>query len=157
MTGIEVGPGGEPGSNADAADGAGGVDGERASGDDEFDRIEVSMVVSEIESIREVLECLDGVDATVRPETLSVEAPTRSAIELDVRRITPKQWEALRLAFDRGYYARPREVGLEQIAEELSISKSAVSQRLRAAEATLVASVFEAVRPSAVDGGNDDE
>lgn len=162
MNGIEAGSGSDSGSQSEAGsppevgEGEPDADGERDDvdgGDGQLDRISVSMVVSDIDSVRRVLECLGDVDATVRPETLSVETPARSSISIDVRSVTPKQWEALELAFDRGYYARPREADLGEISDVLSISKSAVSQRLRAAEASLVASVLEAVRSgSAIEG-----
>lgn len=45
--------------------------------------------------------------------------------------LTPEQSEALSLALDAGYFAVPREVTLVGLAEELDISDSAVSQRIR--------------------------
>ncbi|TYL38756.1 bacterio-opsin activator [Natronococcus pandeyae] len=110
------------------------------------DQLRVSMVVSDIDSTREVLSCIDDVGATVRPETLEVKDPRRGAIGVDLSDVTPKQWEALELAFDRGYYDSPRAVGLSELADDLSISKSAVSQRLRAAESTLVRAAVTATR-----------
>lgn len=44
--------------------------------------------------------------------------------------ITPRQREAIVLAYEFGYYRQPREVTLETIGEELGISESAVSGRL---------------------------
>lgn len=45
--------------------------------------------------------------------------------------LTPRQREVLTLALERGYFSIPREVTLVELAEELGISDSAVSQRLR--------------------------
>lgn len=45
--------------------------------------------------------------------------------------ITPEQYEALELAIDSGYFSIPRETTLIELSEELGISDSAVSQRIR--------------------------
>lgn len=112
---------------------------------DETDRYEVVLMVSEIESMREILTTLDDVDARVHPETFDVRRPHGSSVELDLEAVTAKQRQALELAHERGYYDRPRETDLSELAAELGISKSAVSQRLRAAEATIVDAVVTAM------------
>lgn len=45
--------------------------------------------------------------------------------------LTDEQREALLLALERGYFATPREVQLETIADELDISRQALSNRIR--------------------------
>ena len=45
--------------------------------------------------------------------------------------LTPRQHEALLLAFERGYYDDDRNVSLQDLGEELGISRPAVSARLR--------------------------
>lgn len=45
---------------------------------------------------------------------------------------------ALRTAYEHGYYDTPSEATLEEIAEELGIPRSTLSDRLRRAEAQLV-------------------
>jgi hypothetical protein len=52
--------------------------------------------------------------------------------------LTDRQYEALTVAFDRGYYETPRRASTRQIAEELGISASAVSKLLQRAERRLV-------------------
>lgn len=104
------------------------------------------MVVSEIESAREILTCLDDVDATVHPESLEVSNPRVTEVRVDLSDVTVKQWQALELAYERGYYDCPRKADLSELADELGISKSAVSQRLRAAEARLVEAVVTAIQ-----------
>lgn len=112
------------------------------------DRFRVSMVVSDIESTRQVLSCIDDAGGAVQPETFAVDDPQRGDVKVDLSDLTPKQWEALELAFDAGYYDSPRTVDLTELGDELSISKSAVSQRLRAAESTLVRAAVTATRPT---------
>lgn len=52
--------------------------------------------------------------------------------------LTPAQREALTLAVERGYFAVPRETGLDDIADELNISKQATSERVRRGAETVL-------------------
>jgi len=54
--------------------------------------------------------------------------PLSSATE---KALTETQQEALMLAYKHGYYRTPREVTLEELADELGISQQAVASRLR--------------------------
>lgn len=45
--------------------------------------------------------------------------------------LTPEQFEALSKALEAGYFTVPRQITLVELAEELGISDSAVSQRIR--------------------------
>lgn len=47
--------------------------------------------------------------------------------------LTPNQREALVLALHRGYFATPREVDLEELADGLGITRQALSNRIRRA------------------------
>lgn len=53
-------------------------------------------------------------------------------------RLTHRQFEAITVARDAGYYAVPREGDLAAVAAELGVSESAASTLLRKAEAALV-------------------
>lgn len=52
--------------------------------------------------------------------------------------LTDRQREALRIAYERGYFDVPRNASLEDIAAELDISTSSVSERLRRAQTELI-------------------
>ncbi|MDB2284463.1 helix-turn-helix domain-containing protein [Halorubrum ezzemoulense] len=52
--------------------------------------------------------------------------------------LTDRQREALRIAYERGYFEIPRQASLEDIAAELEISASSVSERLRRAQTELI-------------------
>lgn len=65
-------------------------------------------------------------------------------VQVDLGALTKKQRRALEMAFRNGYYERPRGIDLGELAEQLGISKSAVSQRLRSAERKLIE---KALRP----------
>lgn len=53
-------------------------------------------------------------------------------------RLTDPQFEALRLARERGYFDVPRQATLEELGEDLGISRQAVSNRLRRGTEKLV-------------------
>lgn len=75
-------------------------------------------------------------------ETISVADPCQndgaSPTVIDFGNLTEKQWEALEVAHALGHYGAKRGGNLEEISNELGISKSAASQRLRAAEAKII-------------------
>jgi hypothetical protein len=52
--------------------------------------------------------------------------------------LTDGQREALRIAYERGYFEVPRKASLEDVADELDISASSVSERLRRAQTQLI-------------------
>ncbi|PCR88747.1 helix-turn-helix domain-containing protein [Natrinema ejinorense] len=52
--------------------------------------------------------------------------------------LTDRQHEALRIAYERGYFDIPRQATLKDIAAELDISPSSVSERLRRAQTQLI-------------------
>lgn len=52
--------------------------------------------------------------------------------------LTDRQQEALRIAYQKGYFDIPRRTSLEDVAEELDISPSSVSERLRRAQTQLI-------------------
>lgn len=62
--------------------------------------------------------------------------------------LTEQQHEILLLAYYAGYYDIPRRVSQGDLADQLDISTSAVSQRLRRAVAELVATTLESNRTS---------
>lgn len=74
------------------------------------------------------LAIVDGVDRT-----------EQASVDLSV--LTAKQREAVELAVFRGYFGDG--TPLDEIATELEISKSALSQRLRTAQAKLVRELFD--------------
>lgn len=65
-------------------------------------------------------------------------------LEIETHSITDKQREAIETAIEAGYYETPRRADLSELAEELGVSRSAVSQRLTAVESKLVVELFEA-------------
>mgnify|MGYP000070016664 FL=1 len=67
----------------------------------------------------------------------------QSTVSVDPGELTAVQRRTLLRAVEAGYYADPREVTLTDLADEFDVSKSAVSQRLHGAEATIVRRVVQ--------------
>lgn len=68
---------------------------------------------------------------TISSNSENVESAPRSGL-------TDRQYEALTVAFTRGYYDSPRRASTKEIAEELEVSAPAVSKLLQRAERKLV-------------------
>ena len=64
------------------------------------------------------------------------------AVTLDLYELTEKQREAATNALAAGYYETPRQADIGELAAQLDISKSAMSQRLNAVESKLAIAAF---------------
>ena len=63
--------------------------------------------------------------------------------ELDLSVLSEKQRQALEYAISEGYYGTGASVSLRELAEDLGISASALSQRLKRAEGNLLSQLFD--------------
>lgn len=110
------------------------------------DRVLVSLSLSGPAEVVELLDAAGQTGLNVRDvDVVDTGQPGTVPITVDLSVLTDTQWETLRLAFATGYYRQPRQTSLEDLAADLDVSKSAVSQRLNGAERKLVQSVFRAV------------
>lgn len=100
----------------------------------------VSLSVPDREVLRSIISRLRDIDANPRLQRITSGGSGESGVglRLDLRSITDKQREAVEAAIEEGYYETPRRATLEDLAERLGVSRSAVSQRLRAVETHLV-------------------
>jgi hypothetical protein len=105
--------------------------------------IVVTLTVASRGVLREIIDDLRGVGASVTVDWLVAGSTRGATTEIDVSSITDKQREAMELALDSGYYETPRETDLGELATELDVSESAASQRLNAAETKLVKSYLD--------------
>lgn len=104
----------------------------------------VSLVVADRGLLGRIVDALEETGASVRLCHLShLSSDDDPTLEIEATNITEKQREAVELAVELGYYDRPRTATLSDLATELGVSKSAVSQRLTAVELTLVRSLVE--------------
>lgn len=90
--------------------------------------------------LKDVSNCL-RLRQLKRIDTAEVER-SRNTATLDLFEVTDKQREAVTKAVAAGYYSRPREATLEEIAEGLDITRSALSQRLNTVESKLATAAF---------------
>jgi hypothetical protein len=105
----------------------------------------VTAYVDDRTAVRRLVEALRGVVDRVRLVRLAVvDGPDATEqVTFDLSALTPKQRRGLELAVVRGYFDDDRDVRLSELADELGISKSALSQRLRTAQAKLVTDIFD--------------
>lgn len=105
--------------------------------------VAVRVVVPGRQPFKRILALLEESSADASVEWLLNGGQKRLPAEREVTRITNKQREAIETALEKGYYESPRQASLSDLAEELGVTDSAVSQRLGAAEKKLVKSLFE--------------
>ncbi len=105
----------------------------------------VSITIPTREELPAIIESLRDRGATVdlRSIARTDATATRRHVSVDADSVTDKQREAIRVAFEEGYYERPRRADLGDLADRLGVSRSAVSQRLTGAESTLVEALYE--------------
>ena len=98
------------------------------------------------ERLTELIEALKETTAGVslrRLTRIDNEGTDRSnRVVLELYDLTDKQRQAATNAVAAGYYENPRETTVGELAEQLDISKSAMSQRLNAVESKLAVSAF---------------
>jgi predicted DNA binding protein len=101
------------------------------------DRKQLSDLVAELKSVSGGINLrrLRAVESDTETD------PTETAV-VDLHKVTEKQRKAALTAVSVGYYQRPRDISLEELADELGISKSACSQRLNAVESKLALAAF---------------
>lgn len=76
-----------------------------------------------------------------------VRAPTggtsRDTVFVDRSKLTDRQLEVLRTAYEMGYFERPRSANATDIAEEFGVTPSTVSEHLVAAQSKILQDVLE--------------
>lgn len=113
----------------------------------ENEPIQVVLEVPDQEHLETLLTTLSTMDVPVETEQITPARLTEDlSVTVDLGMLTEKQQEALELALEASYYEQPRDATLADLADRLDISKSAVSQRLRAAETKLVQNALERYR-----------
>ncbi|APE96057.1 helix-turn-helix domain-containing protein [Halodesulfurarchaeum formicicum] len=103
----------------------------------------VTFRIADRAALRKVIQAYGSMESDI--ETITIVDPENEhshPLTIEVGNLTKKQWEALRVAHEKGHYTSPRGGHLEEIAADLGISKSAVSQRLRAAESKIIPAIL---------------
>lgn len=97
------------------------------------DGLNVTSRVSGRDVLTGALQFLRGVDIDI-----SVKRLRRASADSDGGRMTDPQFQALVTAFEMGYFEQPKEATHEEVAAELGIARSSLSERLRRAESELI-------------------
>lgn len=105
----------------------------------------VSVTTPTRTELEAIVETLRDTGATVHLERIgsSSDEPDTAGRRLTIETddLTEKQRNAVVVAVESGYYETPRKADLGDLADELGVSRSAVSQRLNAVESKLVTSL----------------
>jgi len=101
------------------------------------DRERLTGMVEELKSVT------DGVSLRRLTRIDAADTDRSESVTLDLSEVTDKQREAVALAISSGYYRTPREADMGDLADELGISKSAMSRRLTAVESKLAVGAFQ--------------
>lgn len=99
--------------------------------------ITVRTFLDEDADLQGLLDDLEGVckSVSLRRVTTNFDPSVgRLITDVDLSEFTGKQREAIEAAIQQGYYRRPREVRLAELAAEFDISEQALAQRLSRAE-----------------------
>lgn len=101
------------------------------------DRDRLTRLIADLKSVTKSLQLrqikkIDEIEGDVKSGT----------VRLNLFEVTDKQREAAVTAVTEGYYDPEKDVSLEELADELDISKSALSRRLSALEAKLVTDAY---------------
>ena len=81
---------------------------------------------------------LQNMIENIRKEGYSVEKLSSSSSSFETL-LSSKQEEALKLAFENGYYEIPRKINLEQLSKMMGCTKSSLDTTLRYAENKMIA------------------
>lgn len=91
-----------------------------------------------------VQEAVSGVTVSaIRKRPIAEALSTEGELPTQLKsHLTERQWTALELAYQGGYFRRPRGTTQKEIAQAMGISQETVSQHLRAAQQNLLAGLF---------------
>jgi predicted DNA binding protein len=110
---------------------------------EESSPLRVSLTVADRETLLEMMAAIEEREVPVRTEDIfRLSLHDTETATLDLKKLTEKQRETLEIALRTGYYEQPRGANLADLAAEIGVSKSAVSQRLRSAEAKIIKNAF---------------
>lgn len=117
--------------------------GEQSVGEPDDTQLRVTLTVGGRDTFLEMMQLLKESDLSVRTEDIIRSTGEDSnTVVVDMGKLTEKQRRTLEMALEAGYYEEPRRADLGDLADRTGVSKSAISQRLRAGEAKIVKNVF---------------
>ncbi|GAB7092474.1 DNA-binding protein [Halorubrum luteum] len=106
----------------------------------------VTLHLPDLERLRDVVSALDGVAERVAVRYLvhgsSSDGPVPDRTLVDRGRLTDRQCEVLRTAYELGYFERPRGANARAVADALDIAPSTFAEHLAAAQRKLLEEVL---------------
>ncbi len=103
----------------------------------------VTVHLPSVDPLSDIVAELEGLGETVALQYLVRDgASGGDTVVVDRDRLTDRQRETLRTAYEMGYFEYPREENAEAVADELGIGVSTFAEHLAAAQSTLVAETF---------------
>lgn len=115
------------------------------NGDDES--LTLTFLVDGTDTLRKIVGELDETAETVRLRRLVEQGGShaRNAPKmLDLSVLTARQKEALEVAYDMGYFEKPRDATAGEVADELDIATTTFSEHLVAAQRKLLTDLLDA-------------
>ena len=103
--------------------------------------IRLTIALSDSSAAQELLQCLGEASSNVSFSVDCIATSGTHPCVLPVDHVSERQLEAATLAVEKGYYDTPREASLSDIAADLDVTSSAISQRLNAVERKLMRSL----------------
>jgi hypothetical protein len=97
------------------------------------DREQLQRLIADLKEVSERVRLLRIVEIEQRDE-----GEEARSLTFDLTTLTETQRETIEAAVTHGYYEEPKDISLQQLADTLDISKSALSRRLKRAEANIV-------------------
>ncbi|WP_158058404.1 helix-turn-helix domain-containing protein [Halorussus halophilus] len=105
------------------------------------------LIIRDRDRLIELVELLEQVSDVeierARPQVETATLPSQVAWNILLGDLTDRQFEALALAVESGYFSVPREATLEDVADAMNVGKSTAGEHLRRALAHVAGFVVE--------------
>ena len=108
-------------------------------------RLRVSFYAPDAEKIKRITDALDAEfgNASLRELVDSCDASGEDLVLVDGNRMTERQKEAVRTAYEMGYFENPKRANASQVADEMGVAPSTFSEHLSSAESKILEGFFE--------------
>jgi len=98
--------------------------------------------VTFVGTAKQVTAVLESLDRARMPHNVISLMDARFSPDSPLARLTKKQRDVLKKAYELGYYDRPRRIGSEELAQKLNLAKSTLVAHRRKAERRVLAQVL---------------
>lgn len=113
--------------------------------------VRLTIELSDSAAAQEFLQCLGQASSNVSFSVDCIATEGQHPCVLPIDHVSERQLEAASLAIEKGYYDTPREASLSELADDLDVTSSAVSQRLNGIERKLIRLLVESCGTTTTD------